>query len=93
MRKNVTAGYEHITKSEVVNYHHKKNMFIFLYSVIALSLVSLSVLATMANAQTTHSNSTSATNSTTSNETGVKQMGICVVGAKSPCNGDRNSLT
>ena len=90
---NLTAVYEHINKPEVVNHrHHKKNMIIFLFSVIALSLVSLSVLATMINAQTTPSNTTSGTNSTTTgNETGVKQMGICVVGAKSPCNGDSNS--
>ena len=88
--KNLTAGYEHITKSEVVNHRHKKkNMFIFLFSVMTLSLLSLSVLATMTNAQTS-SNSTLGTNST-SNETGVKQMGICIVGAKSPCNGDINS--
>jgi hypothetical protein len=39
----------------------------------------------MANAQTP-SNSTAGTNSTTSNETNVKQMGICQVGVKSPCN-------
>ena len=91
--KNLTAGYEHITKSEVVNHRHKKkNMFIFLFSVMTLSLLSLSVLATMTNAQTS-SNSTSGTNSTTSNETGVKQMGICQVGIKSPCNGDSDSPT
>ena len=91
------AAYDHGTQSEVIT-HHKKNrrMFMFLFLVIALSLVSLSVLATttitMANAQTP-SNSTSNTNITASNETGVKQMGICVIGSKSPCNGDRNSPT
>jgi hypothetical protein len=96
MRKNLMAACDHVTQSEVVTRHKKKgSMFMFLFSVIALNLVSsLSVLATTttANAQTP-SNSTSNTNSTASNETGVKQMGICVVGAKSPCNGDRNSPT
>jgi hypothetical protein len=52
-------------------------------------MLSLSVLVTMANAQAPPSNS----NPTTSNETSVKQMGICQIGAKSPCNGDSNSPT
>jgi hypothetical protein len=60
----------------------------FLFSVIGLSLLSLSLLATMVNAQTS-SNSTSGGNRH-SNETNVKQMGICVVGAGGPCNGDSN---
>ena len=60
----------------------------FLFSVIGLSLLSLSMSATMTNAQTS-SNFTLGTNST-GNETGVKQMGICVVGAGGPCNGDSN---
>ena len=98
MRKIQTAGLSdhrlyHITKPEVGSPRHN-NESVLLFLVIALSLVSLSVLATttMANAQTP-SNSTSNTNSTASNETGVKQMGICVIGSKSPCNGDRNSPT
>ena len=91
MRKNLTTGDNHISKSEVDNNnHHNKSMLVFLFSVIALGLVSLSLLATIANAQTS-SNSTSGANSTTSNETGVKQMGICVVGGGGPCNGDSNS--
>jgi hypothetical protein len=88
--KNLTAGYdEYIIKSELVNHHHQKNMIIFLFSVIALTLVSLFLLATIANAQTPKS--TSGADSTSSNEDGVKQMGICVIGAGSPCNGDTNS--
>jgi hypothetical protein len=59
-------------------------ILMFLFSV-RLSLLSLSILVIMANAQTP-SNSTAGTNSTTSNETNVKQMGICQVGVKSPCN-------
>jgi hypothetical protein len=60
-------------------------MFMLLFLVIGLSLLSLSVTAIMTNAQAP-SNTTSASNST-SNETGVTQMGICVVGIESPCNG------
>jgi hypothetical protein len=38
----------------------------------------------MANAQLSSSNSTSGT---TSNQASVKQMGICQIGSKGPCNG------
>ena len=65
-------------------------LFVCLISAIALSVVSLTISAMQANAQPSPSNSSSDTNST-GNETNVKQMGICVVGAKSPCNGDSNS--
>jgi hypothetical protein len=60
MRKNLTTGGNHITKSEVGNNNHhvhNKNTSVFLFSVIALSLVSLSLLVPIANAQTP-SNST-----------------------------------
>jgi hypothetical protein len=63
-------------------------MFTFLLSVIGLSLLSLSVPTIMTNAQAP-SNTTSGSNSS-SNETGVRQMGICVVGVVSTCNGDSN---
>jgi hypothetical protein len=91
MRKNLTTEGNHISQLEVGNNnHHNKSMFVFFISAIALGLVSLSLLATIANAQTP-SNSTSGAKSTTSNESGVKQMGICVVGAGGPCNGDTSS--
>jgi hypothetical protein len=77
------------TMKKPLNKDNSNTMLMFLFSVIGLSLFSLSMSATMANAQTS-SNSTLSTNST-SNETGVKQMGICIVGVKSPCNGDINS--
>jgi hypothetical protein len=77
------------TTKNPMNKGNNNAMFLFLFSVIGLSLLSLSASATMANAQAP-SNTTSGTNST-SNETGVKQMGICVVGVESPCNGDSNS--
>ena len=77
------------TTKNPMNKGNNNPMFVFLFSVIGLSLLSLSASATMANAQAA-SNTTSGTNST-SNETGVKQMGICQVGVESPCNGDSNS--
>ena len=90
MRKNLTTGCNHISKSDVGNNnHHNKSMLVFLFSMIALGLVSLSLLATIANAQTPKS--TSGADSTSSNEDGVKEMGICVIGAGGPCNGDTNS--
>ena len=70
-----------------LNKGNNNAMLMFLFSVIGLSLLSLYISATMANAQVP----TSGTNSTTSNQTSVKQMGICQVGVKSPCNGDSNS--
>ncbi|MFL6331194.1 MAG: hypothetical protein ACJ705_09285 [Nitrososphaeraceae archaeon] len=77
------------TTKNPMNKGNNNAMFVFLFSVIGLSLLSLSASATMANAQAP-SNTTSGTNST-SNETGVKQMGICQVGAGGPCNGDSKS--
>ena len=59
----------------------------FLFSIIGLGIVSLTISATMVSAQT--SNSTPSGNRA-SNETNVKQMGICLVGAGGPCNGDSN---
>ena len=93
VRKNLTTGGNHLSKSEIGNnnHHRNKSMYVFFISVIALGLVlvSLSLLATIANAQTS-SDFTSGAKSTTSNESGVKQMGICEVGAGGPCNNYNN---
>ena len=56
-----------------------------LFSIIGLSLLLFSLSAVMINAQAS-SSSTSDSNST-SDETHATQMGICVVGAGGPCNG------
>ena len=66
-------------------------MFTFLVSAISVSLISLSVSAIFVNVQAYSSgfipvvsnNSTSSINQST-------QMGICVIGAGGPCNGDSN---
>ncbi len=76
----------HVEKS--VNKSNNNVLLMFLLSIIGLSIISLTISATMVNAQTS-SNSTSSGNRH-SNETNVKQMGICLVGAGGPCNGDSN---
>jgi hypothetical protein len=70
---------------EMAKVNNNNAMFMFLLSVIGLSLLSLSVPTIMTNAQAP-SGSTSGNNST-SDETHATQMGICVVGAGGPCNG------
>ena len=94
---------DHITKSEVGNNnHHKKKrmvMRMFVLSVITVSLLSLflSISVLTVNAQPypgsggNHTGNTTGTSNatTTSNDTQVTKIGICVVGIKSPCNGDR----
>ena len=68
-------------------------IFVFLFSSIALNVLSLSVSVIMVNAQAYSSDSTpsSSISSGTNDETHVTQMGICVVGAGGPCNGNSNS--
>ena len=70
--------------------NNKGILVLVLLSVIGLSLLTLSMLATIASAQPS-SNSmpgSSSTNSIGSSDTTVKEMGICQVGVKSPCNGN-----
>ena len=86
MRQNLIDGLNHIINSEVLNHRKKKkNLFVFLSSVIALSVLSVSVLALTANAQPSYSIS-GTNNSTTSNAGDVTKMGICEVDAGGPCN-------
>jgi len=59
-------------------------VFLFSFSLMALGLFSLSVSAIMVNAQESSSSDNNRDGSGTD-----KQMGICVIGVKSPCNGDR----
>ena len=99
MRKNLRTGCNHhhhnITKSDVRNHHHKKKksssmfMCLFSFSAIALGLLSLSILALTVNAQPYSPSPVSSTKSARSSTNGDAQMGICVVGAGGPCNGDR----
>src|ERR671932_276993 len=89
-----------ITKLEWVGNHHKRMfMFMSLFLVLGMALFSLLVSTIIVNAQpypnfTSGSNpignTTGTSNATisTGNNTQVTQMGVCVVGVKSPCNGD-----
>jgi hypothetical protein len=59
-------------------------MFMFLILIIGMSILSLSVSTIiMINAQTS-------SDGITGSRTDVAQMGICVMGVKSPCNGPGN---
>jgi hypothetical protein len=63
-------------------------VFTFLVSAISVSLFSSSVSAIIVNAQAYSAGFTPSSN--TGSDTHVAQMGICVVGAGGPCNGDSN---
>jgi hypothetical protein len=79
-----------ITKKAMNKGNNNNNNAMFLFLVIGISLLSLSISAVMINAQASSSGSTTYGGSSSGNETGVTQMGICVVGAGGPCNGDSN---
>lgn len=100
MRKNLVVKSVNELKimGYIVQLGNHKSMFMFLFLVIEIGLVSLPISTIMINAQA-HPSSTSGGNhtgnttgtvngTTTSNET--RQMGICVVGVRSPCNGNSN---
>jgi hypothetical protein len=96
MRKVLTAGlsdryhHHHITKPEVGNPRHNNNKSVLLFLVITTALLptTLSVpTIIMINAQ-----GSSGDNNKGSSGTDKQQMGICVVGAGGPCNGDNKSV-
>jgi hypothetical protein len=94
MRKNLaikSVNYiiDQITQSEIGNH---KSMCMFLFLVIGIGLLSSLLVPTiMTNAQAYSSaSSTSSGGNSTSSGSGVREMGICVVGAGGPCNGDSN---
>jgi hypothetical protein len=101
MRKNVVVKSVNDIMGYIIQSGNRKNMVMFLFLVIEIGLVSLPVSTIMINAQS-HPSSTSGGNQTdnttgtangtsTSNETGATHMGICVIGVRSPCNGNSNS--
>jgi hypothetical protein len=88
MRKILTAelSEHHITKPEVGNpRHNKKSVLLFLVFATTSTLSVPTII--MINAQ---ESSSSGNNNSGSSGTD-KQMGICVIGVRSPCNGDSNS--
>jgi hypothetical protein len=89
----ITAALASLTFISITKKAINKNtnaMFMFLFLLIGIGLFSLSVSMIMTNAQASSGSTTSGVNSSSSNETGVTQMGICVIGVVSPCNGDSN---
>jgi hypothetical protein len=99
MRKSVIVKSINDIRAYITQSGNHKSMFIFLLLAIEIGLLfSLPIWTIMINAQS-HPSSTSGGNhtgnttgtgngTTTSNET--HQMGICVVGVRSPCNGNSN---
>jgi hypothetical protein len=95
MRKNLKIE----SVNDIIDYFtqlgNHRSMFMFLLLVIEIGLFSLPVSTNTTNAQSYPStasgnnhtgNTTGASNATnSSNET---RMGICVIGVRSPCNGD-----
>jgi hypothetical protein len=93
MRKIRTAGlsdchrHQHITKPKVSNPRHKKSLVLFLVIATALLTTTLSVptIIMTINAQ---ASSSSGDNNNGDDSGTDKQMGICVIGVKSHCNGN-----
>jgi hypothetical protein len=82
LRKDLTACYSYITKSELSN-HQRNSMYIFLSLILGIDLLTPTIMMINLQAYSSETNSTSST-------AGVTQMGICLVGAGGPCNGDSN---
>jgi hypothetical protein len=92
MRKILTAGlsdcHHYITKPEVGNSRHNNEKSVLLLLVISIALLPTTLYVPtiiMINAQ-----GSSGDNNRGSSGTDKQQMGICVVGAGGPCNGDTN---
>jgi hypothetical protein len=78
---------DYITQSEVGNRHHHKNTCMFICLVIGIGSLSLLLVSTLIMTTTAQAYSSGGSDNTNSG-TGIKEMGICVVGAGGPCNGD-----
>ena len=98
MRKNVVVKSVNDIMGYITQLGNYKNMVIFLFLVIEIGLVSLPVSTTMINAQSypsstsgdNHTGNTTGTGNGTSTSNETRQMGICVIGVRSPCNGNSN---
>lgn len=93
MRKIRTAGlsdchrHQHITKPEVSNPHRMESVLLFLVIATALLTTTLSVPTII---MTINAQASSSSGDNNGDDSGTdKQIGICVVGVKSHCNGDR----
>jgi hypothetical protein len=92
--KNLTTELsDDITKSEVGNHNnHHRNDSMFLVLVIAISLVTATMLSILTIMMMINAQASSFDDNNRGDSGTDKQMGICVVGVKSPCNGDSNNL-
>jgi hypothetical protein len=95
MRKILTAGlsdchrHQHITKPEVSNPHRMKSVVLFLVIATALlTATTLSIPTIIMMTINAQASSSSGDNNNGDDSGTDKQMGICVIGVKSPCNGD-----
>ena len=94
VRKNLTTELsDDITKSEVGNHNHDhhRNDSMFLVLVIAIGLVTATMLSILTIIMMINAQASSSGDNNRDASGADKQMGICVVGVKSPCNGDSNS--
>jgi hypothetical protein len=81
---------DYITQSQTGNRHHHENTCMFICLVIGIGLLSLLLVPTLTMRTTVQAYSSGGIDNTNSG-TGIKEMGICVVGAGGPCNGNANS--
>ena len=70
------------------NRSNYEGILVVLLSVIGLSLLTLSMLATIASAQSSSNPTPGSSSNSIGSDTTVKQMGICQMDVKSPCNGN-----
>ena len=78
------------TKSEVGNNHnHHRNNSMFLVLVIAIGLLTATMLPVPTIMMMINAQASSSGDNNIGDSGPDKQMGICVVGAKSPCNGNK----
>ena len=91
VRKNLTTELSgDTTKSEVGNHNHHRNNSMFLVLVIAIGLLTATMLPVPTIMMMINAQASSSGDNNIGDSGPDKQMGICVVGAKSPCNGDSN---
>jgi hypothetical protein len=89
MRKILTdeLSEHHITKPEVGNARHNKKSLLLFLVIATITTTTLSIpTIIMINAQGSSSGNN---DNSGSSGTDKQQMGICVIGVRSPCNGDR----
>ena len=98
MMKNLVVKSVNDIMGYITQLGNRKNMVMFLFLVIEICLFSLSISTIMVNAQSNtsstsggnHTGNTTGTGNGTSTSNETRQMGICIIGVRSPCNGNSN---